>query len=357
MDTSESIIVGRPFGGLAVMWRKTLGSYCKPITYDDEVRIMGLEISSESTRLLILNFYMPFCSSDNFDDFVFYLNKLNSFVSNADTPLVYAIGDFNADIVKKHNLFGKELVKFCQEEGFIISDNICLPEETYTFHSEAHGSKSWLDHIICTNSAHSLVCDVNVCYNYVTSDHVPLCFNINLQYSVYNTMSEQNYESSGINCKVQWDKLSCVDLHHYHTSSEQNLLSIVTDVTLLNCKDVTCSDPLHIAAINNLYDNIVSALLGAELELGSNHNNNNNKKRYTQVPGWTDHCKDAHTDARVAFLQWRASGSPKQGPSFNIMTGTRARFKLMLRKCKLNNDVMVADAIAKKFLLKNSKSF
>jgi hypothetical protein len=36
METGEGIVNGRPYGGLAFMWRKSLGSYCEPIVYNNE---------------------------------------------------------------------------------------------------------------------------------------------------------------------------------------------------------------------------------------------------------------------------------------------------------------------------------
>ena len=41
---------------------------------------------------------MPYCASHNMPDFQFYLGKLSSVLNNSDTPYVYAIGDFNANI-------------------------------------------------------------------------------------------------------------------------------------------------------------------------------------------------------------------------------------------------------------------
>ena len=78
-----------------------------------------------------------------------------------------------------------ELIKFCNEENLVISDRVCLPTNTYTYYSEAHNSSSWLDHVLCTNSAHSLIKGIHVCYDYVTSDHVPLCVDIMIESDIY----------------------------------------------------------------------------------------------------------------------------------------------------------------------------
>eukprot|EP00918_Siedleckia_nematoides_P057133 GHVU01124629.1.p1 GENE.GHVU01124629.1~~GHVU01124629.1.p1 ORF type:complete len:121 (+),score=10.76 GHVU01124629.1:310-672(+) len=75
------------------------------------------------------------------------------------------------------------------------------------------------------------------------------------------------------------------------------------------------------------------------------------------VPGWNDICKDVHSKARDAFLMWRNNGSPKYGPIFDIMKQSRALFKLTLRQCKSNKNNVIADTLAKRYLLKDSKAF
>ena len=68
MDASKGIITGRPHGGMAVLWRKTLGNMCKIVDLDDN-RLLGLEINSSNISILIVNIYMSFNSVDNQDEF------------------------------------------------------------------------------------------------------------------------------------------------------------------------------------------------------------------------------------------------------------------------------------------------
>ena len=114
VNIHNGIINGRPHGGLAILWRKTLGNTTKPIVYEEEQRIMGLEIKGKDDTLLILNIYMPYCSSDNYEEFIAYLAKTNFFIESANTPTVMAIGDFNADLSRDQR-FGKELLHFTDE--------------------------------------------------------------------------------------------------------------------------------------------------------------------------------------------------------------------------------------------------
>ncbi len=65
------IHVGRPFGGIGIMWRKTINKYCTFKTYECD-RIIGLEFNCDSFSALFLCVYMPYDCSDNYDDYMFY---------------------------------------------------------------------------------------------------------------------------------------------------------------------------------------------------------------------------------------------------------------------------------------------
>jgi hypothetical protein len=105
MDTTQ-LLVGRPFGGVAILWRKSLGSAVKVCTYDDS-RLIGLELTCGSTQMLVLCVYLPTDCNDNLDEFVSYLGKIHSIVDEAGTPNTFIVGDWNANILRS-SLFGRE---------------------------------------------------------------------------------------------------------------------------------------------------------------------------------------------------------------------------------------------------------
>ena len=76
--------------------------------------------------------------------------------------------------------FGKLLTDFCEEENLVVSDAKLLPPDSYTFLSDAYGTTSWLDHVIATSNSHSLIRDMKVCYDKISSDHHPLHATIDL---------------------------------------------------------------------------------------------------------------------------------------------------------------------------------
>ena len=96
MKDEQQIHTGRPFGGIAVLWRKSLNKYISIVTYDCD-RIVGLKFELNSFGVLFVCVYLPYDCSDNFDDYMFLLAKISQIIDEFQTPYVYVCGDFNAN--------------------------------------------------------------------------------------------------------------------------------------------------------------------------------------------------------------------------------------------------------------------
>ena len=283
-----------------------------------------------------------------------YLSKIDSIFSSADTPYCVAIGDFNADHSVTNgtipHLFGRALVDYCKNEQLVISDSINLAQDNYTYIS-CTGSTSWLDHIVSTISLHELIVDTKVHYETsVTSDHLPITIVLDVIPSQSHSSTVHNEQGS--RSKIKWDLLSGEELECYKQQTEIHLSKVHVPNDLATCNNINCIDPVHISAMNSLYDNVNTAIL--------NSGNCFAKKRrhsMNQIPGWNDCLKELHSQARDAFLLWRSFNSPRHGVLCDSMKRTRASFKLMLRKCRSDKDIHVANSIAKKLLSCDSKSF
>ena len=137
METDKQLI-GRPHGGVAVLWRKSLGSNCKVVNFNDN-RLLGIELNNGHQDMLFVNVYLPYCCDENMEDYLYYMAKVDSLLSDYHSPFVFIIGDFNAHITcSGHNghKFGEQLLNFCQTENITISDTMLLPVETYAYRSE-----------------------------------------------------------------------------------------------------------------------------------------------------------------------------------------------------------------------------
>ena len=139
----------------------------------------------------------------------------------------------------------------------------------------------------------------------------------------------------------------------YRHTTNVLISAIPLEHDLLLCTDLACSDPTHISAINRLHCNLISALTEADVSLRESKELNHP----SQVAGWNELCREAHTDARENFICWLDAGKPKHGFEFEAMRRSRAIFKSSLRQCYKDKDRIKIDAIAKHFLTKETKAF
>lgn len=343
MDSSNGIVTGRPYGGMGILWRKSIGSHCNIIKYPNETRLMAIEFRARDYKVLFINAYLPYCCDENLTEFQFYLAKLKDIIESYDSPYVVTMGDFNAD-TNSQQKFGGELTDFCQEEGLILSDVVHIQdhENNYTFVSN-HGTTSWLDHILATNSGHAIINNVYIKYNIISSDHYPLVVDFDVSSERANVETCQKSIP-----RVKWDLVSDDDCQYYKRNTEKALSTIDLDHDLILCDDVKCQNTSHKAAIDRMYKATISSLSES-----SDFLLRQAKHRDRQLPGWNEYVKHFHQLARDNFLLWRSSGSQRQGHLYQQMRASRSRFKLAIRQCKQDKMRHAADSIAKKLLHKD----
>ena len=96
VDIGTDIVVGRPFGGTAILYRKTLASQITVID-SDESRITCIQINTEHGPLLLLNVYMPTNYGDeaSLELYRECLAKLHALIVDSYAGHTIIAGDFN----------------------------------------------------------------------------------------------------------------------------------------------------------------------------------------------------------------------------------------------------------------------
>ena len=64
------------------------------------------------------------------------------------------IGDWNADVSNDKHQFGNYLNQFCSDIGLIISSELKLPEDSFTYKSDSWHTTSWIDHCVSSKDGH-----------------------------------------------------------------------------------------------------------------------------------------------------------------------------------------------------------
>ena len=121
----------------------------------------------KKSELCLINVYLPYGSRANTDDFLAYLGKMRQLCEELQCPNICFVGDFNAGAT---NTFGCLLEDFCMENDFIISDYALLPQDTFTYISDAH-TISCSDHFVSSFSVHQAMFNMKVLTEFIISDH------------------------------------------------------------------------------------------------------------------------------------------------------------------------------------------
>ena len=146
-----------------------------------------------------------------------------------------AVGDFNSDILRS-SVFGRELTKFFEENDYIIGARRYLPENSFTFHSDAHDSVSWLDHVICSAAMFTKISSIAVLYNFLTSDHFVLSIKLDNVYAKQlGNLCDDPIEGFNIAC-IKWDHMSHDTVSKYTARTD-----LLLNESHLSCDAVYCS--------------------------------------------------------------------------------------------------------------------
>ena len=135
-------LVGRPYGGLSVLWKNSLSNLVKIVPFDDS-RILGIDICSNGNILHILNVYLPYYSYENYDIYLEYVGKISSIIEHREHSETLVFGDFNADV---NGEFYNEWNKVCNDYEMIFADVSLLPDTSVTHVNNFSLTATWLDH-------------------------------------------------------------------------------------------------------------------------------------------------------------------------------------------------------------------
>lgn len=264
------------------------------------------------------------------------------------------LGYFNANLIDKEgrrkSTFTEYLKTFVRNGQYVISDEMLLPSNSFTYVSYAWNTTSWLDHCVTTIAGQNCIKSINILYNFISSDHKPLHIEIDFK----NVPKASKGYKEGAT-KINWKKMKYEKIHEYKEITGILLDDIILPKDLLCCKDMNCNSTKCKEQIDELHDNIISCLNTAS-EYTFNKNSVEPKKS-NAVPGWNIYVKESHALAREAFITWKEAGKPRTGMLAETMRRTRLHFKYSLRFCRRKKNLHTSNAIAEKLLSKNSGDF
>lgn len=357
VDLASGPLIGRPYGGLAIFWRKSLAHAISLVKTNDK-RLLGVTVTDNlGVEHLLLNVYMPVSCSANSDLFIEYLGRIKDIYEECKAASLMVVGDFNADVGSN---FYTYLSNFCEDENFVIKDVEWITNSSiddtgvFTYVSDAHGTTSWLDHVVCSGNVSYRLSNFVTLPQYQCSDHVPLAFAYKL---CVDTMQPHKQRQVEHEChKPLWNMASteCKDQYSHLLS----FLLLDVSPPALDCMDsnMTCDSVAHVEAIDVYIADIIESIKIAEVTCITRVPTRGNRN-FRSVVGWNDRVKHVYLVARKAFLDWVSAGKPCHGELFERRKAARHEFKTALKTCRNQEENIVADRLAEKLLDNDTNRF
>ena len=330
MDSHE-LLLGRPYGGCGILYRKSLSPYISRLKSDAK-RFCAVSLASDCTHggsyhTLIVNMYLPtdYGTHDSNNAFLESLAELDGFISAQSFDNILC-GDFNVDFSRdSHNC--KHLLNFMTHLNLVRADT--SSNIRFTYKRDDYSASSWPDHILTLRNNTSHIVGV-ACLDNVDnfSDHLPLVFNLVLQVPLAMLTSSRDAGSHfcpNTADRIDWHMVTSHQIHNFCCYLDTNLPSIPDDL-------VSCCNP-HCNSHYQLLDSLCSQLLECLLTASSICLPKVKKRRHL-LAGWNASARSLKQSAAFWHKLWCDSGCPTSGVLFQIKKHSKKRFKYEVRRLK-----------------------
>ena len=332
MDSSN-LLVGRPFGGCAIMYRKSLLACVKSIPTNSKRFCAVRLIDSNNFTIRLINVYMPtdYGTSVSNVEFISCLSEIEAFIDSQSFDSLIIGGDFNVDFSRASN---NSLSLSDLMSSLNLSAVDCLfPSIPFTYMRDDGSATSWVDHFLCSERLVSSLFSVSLGGSGSNlSDHHPLVAVFNCSFNV--TPNSASVSSSFASASpssasqskpsIAWHRASPDQVSAYCDLVVRSLPAPPTEA--LRCTNPDCTS--HLRVLELYCDSLCNTLkVSAELTLPLS-------RQGRVIPGWNKAASMLKSKANFWHRVWREAGCPCSGVLFDIKRRSRSRFKYEVRRLR-----------------------
>ena len=330
VDSSARILAGRPYGGLAIFYKRSLADKIEQIQCNNK-RICAIRYNCDGhSPLLLINVYMPCDNQSSSSLNLTYADTITDVESilTEHTGDVCIAGDWNTD-TSRNSAQSVCFNSFIERYDLKLCWDHVLAKRQPTYLSEIIDASSCIDHFIMNVSLFDNIIDCSVNSDPLNpSDHRAISLQIEYVPISYNTHVYEHYKRG-----ISWHKVNSDHIAEYKNHMDSALDIIELDQGSISCNDPLCSDASHSTSINLLCSKIIDILL----ESGNKCFPNVTPPRQ-RIPRWNSDIKPLRDDALFWHHIWRDAGSPPTGALAGIMRNTRAKYHKTIKRYKRNMD-------------------
>ena len=344
---SDRLVLGRPYGGCAVVVNKTLQCRVEPLQCSNRRLFSFILTLSDETKLLMHSIYMPVDTEydrDNLNEYISVLYDIDACnILHDDIDCAIIGGDLNTDVARHTSLHSKALVDFCETRSFSLCFNLDVSTIEYTYVNEATGSKSVIDHFLVTQNLIGRVRKYfTIEEGHNLSDHIPLLIHFDFE-AADASSTRRRYKA-----KPRWTRANAQQKEAYRAELHRLLAAVQLPFETLACTEHRCE--AHTQQLSDYYEALVQSCLAAAqrtIPCGKSH----------LRAGWKEYVSPFQERSKFWHKIWIECQRPEQGLVYDLMKKAKADYKRVSKWLIRNQEAMAAERMADALLTDASRDF
>ena len=328
LDINENTVMhGRPYGGIAFLWKSELASNISVIGFDELHRCLAVQVTLDDYDLLCFGVYLPcYSATDDYETIVLQVIAFieSTILQHSDDRdcRIMIMGDFNFDLNRLST--STRLSAF---RGFIngidvvaCDNNLIVPG--YTFRSPI-GVCSFIDHFMCSASIAGDIVNIQIIDTGDNlSDHLPMvCDLTKVSVQKFDSANRKKNNTVHDNVVFIWDDVSAM----VYKQLSRTMLNDLS-VPLCECTGANCMHSDHRVAIDKYCTDIVNTLKASANQCVT--------QRRAQKTFWEPHLNDLKANSIKTHRDWVNAGKPRVGPVNDIRLKAKHDYKHAINACK-----------------------
>ena len=344
----DKILIGRPYGGVAMFWRRDTDCHIKFVKTESNRICAILVTNPDDVTMLIVNVYLP-CDNRSKtvvnSEFARSLEVIDKTLLDNEYDLCVLAGDFNVDFVR-NNAHSDALKNLIERHSL---EKSWTDVSTVTFKTP-EGNTSAIDHFFLSSSnSASMKKAESIDYKVNTKPHghVPIC----LELEGFRNNSVDLNDCIPSEKSILWNRVD--DYNEYKECIENVLISGVADEILnfscFQCNDIKCKTDCHkreldktMAILSDLCIDVSKIVLPCTSR--------------NSVPYWNDKVQQLKDDSIFWGKMWKECGRPATGELAAVYRNTRKKYHEKIEEIKCNDISCRKAKMAEDFVNNDSRS-
>lgn len=343
---SHTLLHGRPFGGCAILYRKSLIPHVARLSSCSKRFCSVLLTDHRGSTTLLICVYLPFCdgSAESSNQFLITLGELEGFIARHECDHLLIAGDFNTDF-NRNNVNLRHLQSFMSDLNLVSADLSHQSSIQFTYLRDDGAASSWPDHYLCDLSlAGHLSHFRRFDFGSNLSDHSPLLCSLRADLSAPCPSSPTSPTPS---VRIAWHAVTPDLAASYCSLLSSNLPPLPDSVR--DCCEPSCTQ--HHAFLDGFCEQLSRCLYDSALASFPL------VKQSSSVPGWNNGARLLKEKANFWHAVWCKAGSPSVGVLHQIKRSAKSRYKYEVRRLKRREQYIRREKMAAALASSNSKNF